>query len=1224
MKKQIYVDLSKFIGIFGIIILLIIVGKSISASYAISTKLPDTLTSGQSDPTNRVNLYPELDGDEILAYQSLLAFDDGENSYVVYCLEKEKQWGVDVPITKGEPLDAGYVYIIQNGYNGKINPSLTTGNARYDEYLTKIAIWCYQDRSAGIDDNTDGVLTANQKNVIKNGNSKYYNIINTLVEGAISAKETDIVEPIFDLEDGDYNEGVCNNTYFIYDKENNVFKSGLYHIESNISFDGYQVIIDNNSNVKVYLEDGTLVNSTDVIDGSKKFYLQIDDDYASSIESVSFSVNVNYTKYNVYKYTPLNEQMQSGVVAVPEAVTMNKVVEESLQIPTRNLKINKKDSEGILLSNAHLIVYNYNTLEKVADFTTDGSEYVLKDLVPGTYVIDEVEAPLGYYPLIPEELKDLKLPNGTPFNNPVAMVEIGDLSEVENIFRQVSGCIENVDNVDLTDAMLALQNLQNNNKVDVENYLYEVKIRKIDGDTGKTVSGAVLNIINSNNEIVDTITTTNDYVSVDTTKLNEGTYKVVEVTAPDGYLVSTEEKTFTLDKNHTSISVDFENEKNEVLIEKRDSSDNSFVEGAVLRLVRVPDNSIIDEWTSNNKAHSIKGLGPGEYKVIEVKAPNGYTLSNSEVPVRITGDETETITVIFYNSDNQVVINKTDENGNPLSGAKLRVINSNGDDIETFTTTDEAYTLDKLGPGTYYVEEVEAPSGYTLNKERKSFIIDENTTSIQVTMENEKSFIYIGKVDSITNQYVAGAELKLTSKDENYSKNFTSSNEPLKVEVPYGEYILEEVNAPEGYIKTKEKVEIDYNVNSDENLVYTISNVKGSLTLEKIDSETGESVSGAKLEIRKGDEVVKTITTSNSPSVITDLGEGTYEVVEVNTPSGYIKSDKKYTITIDSKNPNGKVVIENEPIIVNLGKIDARTGEYISGAIMRLSRLDGEMEPITFVSSNSPYKVMRLSPGLYSFEEIEAPSGYIGTGSKVTFRVLETGKIQSVNVSNDITTISINNRILNVDTKGISGYSYRLETRDGNLIDEFEVTKEGYISEELELGDYTLKQIEAPSGVIVNEEPIYFSVSDNNEVSVINFVNDFTKINISKKDMAGSEEVEGAHLVIRDSSGQVVEEWVSSDSPYYIEKLPVGRYTITETIAPDGYVLNTAVVEFNVLETGDIQSEVMYNSRLVEVPNTNSNATYIYLIGGILIIIGGVLIYISYKNKTRIKSSKSY
>ena len=121
--------------------------------------------------------------------------------------------------------------------------------------------------------------------------------------------------------------------------------------------------------------------------------------------------------------------------------------------------------------------------------------------------------------------------------------------------------------------------------------------------------------------------------------------------------------------------------------------------------------------------------------------------------------------------------------------------------------------------------------------------------------------------------------------------------------------------------------------------------------------------------------------------------------------------------------------------------------------------------------------------------------------------------------------------------------------------------------------------------------------------------------------MVGSEEIEGAHLVIRDNNGEIVEEWTSSDTPHYIEKLPVGKYTLTETNAPDGYVLNTSVVEFNVLETGDIQNEVMYNSKLVEVPNTSSNAIFIYLVGGILIIIGGTLMYISYRNKTKIKSS---
>ena len=553
-----------------------------------------------------------------------------------------------------------------------------------------------------------------------------------------------------------------------------------------------------------------------------------------------------------------------------------------------------------------------------------------------------------------------------------------------------------------------------------------------------------------------------------------------------------------------------------------------------------------------------------------------------------------------------------------MSGAKLKITNSSGSEIDTFTTTKDPYTLDKLDPGTYYVEEIEAPSGYVLNTERKSFTIDENTTSVQVTMENVKSFIYIGKVDMSSGSYIAGAKLKLTSEDGSYSETFTSSNTPLKVEVPYGKYTLEETEAPSGYIKTDEKVSIDFNVNTTSN-IYTISNKTGGLTIQKIDSETGKAVSGAVLEIRNSSgDLVKTVTTTDTPIVVSDLSDGTYKIVETDTPDGYIKSDKEYEVTISSSNPNPSITIENEPIIVNLGKIDARTGEYIAGATMRLSRLDGEMEPITFVSTNSPYTVERLPKGIYSLEEIEAPIGYVGTASKITFEVLETGKVQNVNISNDITTISINNKRLLVEAE--SGYKFRLEKRTGELVEEFTTTEEEYRSKELELGDYTLKQVETPNGVILNDEKIYFSITNSNEVNIINFANDFTKVTISKKDITNSEEVEGAHLVIRDSEGKVVEEWTSSDTPHYIEKLPVGKYSLKETIAPEGYILNSSVVDFEVLETGDIQSEVMFNSKPIEVPNTSSNITYIYLVGGILILIGGVLIYVSYRNKIRVVS----
>ena len=1144
------------VSIFFSIIMVIFLGKTVAGSYALPTELPDTLTTGMGNIlTDRISLFDGLYDEEMIALVPYYATDNSGTRYTVYCLEKDKGWPSNEQaqvITKNEAvLDNGYVYILQNGYPNKE----LTGNNAYDDYLTQIAIWWYQDLSAN-----ENNLTAHQKEVISA--SGYYRYIEPLINGALNAKNNPVtITPSFSIDKSNFKLS-SDNRYLITD---------LIIVDSNVSYESYAVSVDNSA-IEVLDSSNRVVEGS--IDSSQGFKLRVDLSKIDNPISININVVVNYTDYVAYSYDPpsnMADTMQQAVVGTLVGVPKQKTVSSRVDMPTGSLTIKKVDSsDNSPLAGASIEVIRKATNKTVASFESTTSDYVINNLLPGEYEIKELEAPNGYY------------------------------------------IDEDSSSVIISDSNLNVNSTITNSK-------YDVKIRKVDSDTGETVSGAVLNIINSDNEVVDTITTTNDYVSVDTTKLSEGTYKVVEVSAPSGYVISTEEKEFTLDRNHTSISVDFENVKNEVIIEKKDASDNSFVSGAVLRLIRVSDNKVIDEWTTNSKGHSVRGLKEGEYKVIEVKAPNGYTLSSSEVTVTITGEETEPITAVFYNSDNQIVINKVDEDGNPLSGAKLRITNSSGSEIDTFTTTKDPYTIDKLDPGTYYVEEIEAPSGYALNKERESFTIDENTTSVQVTMENTKSFIYIGKVDTSSGSYIAGAELKLTSEDGSYSETFTSSNVPLKVEVPYGKYILKEVKAPDGYIKTDNELNIDFNENSDSNYIYTISNISGSLTIQKIDSKTRNIISGVTLEIRNSsNDEVKTITTTNEPYILTGLSEGTYIVKEINTPEGYIKSDKEYEVIINAKNPNASIIIENKPIIVNLGKIDAKTGDYIAGATMRLNREDGVMEPITFVSTNSPYTVERLPKGIYSLEEIEAPIGYVGTASKITFEVLETGKVQNVNISNDITTISINNKRLLVEAE--SGYKFRLEKRTGELVEEFTTTEEKYRSKELELGDYTLKQVETPNGVILNDEKIYFSITNSNEVNIINFANDFTKVTISKKDITNSEEVEGAHLVIRDSEGKVVEEWTSSDTPHYIEKLPVGKYSLKETIAPEGYILNSSVVDFEVLETGDIQSEVMFNSKPIEVPNTSSNITYIYLVGGILILIGGVLIYVSYRNKIRVVS----
>ena len=89
---------------------------------------------------------------------------------------------------------------------------------------------------------------------------------------------------------------------------------------------------------------------------------------------------------------------------------------------------------------------------------------------------------------------------------------------------------------------------------------------------------------------------------------------------------------------------------------------------------------------------------------------------------------------------------------------------------------------------------------------------------------------------------------------------------------------------------------------------------------------------------------------------------------------------------------------------------------------------------------------------------------------------------------------------------------------------------------------------------------------------------DTTKVQISKQDITNHTELPGAHLTITDESGKVVEAWTSTDKPHYIEKLPAGKYTLTEVQAPSGYDIAESII-FEVLPIGSIQTVTMYDRR---------------------------------------------
>ena len=129
---------------------------------------------------------------------------------------------------------------------------------------------------------------------------------------------------------------------------------------------------------------------------------------------------------------------------------------------------------------------------------------------------------------------------------------------------------------------------------------------------------------------------------------------------------------------------------------------------------------------------------------------------------------------------------------------------------------------------------------------------------------------------------------------------------------------------------------------------------------------------------------------------------------------------------------------------------------------------------------------------------------------------------------------------------------------------------------------YTLVETKPADGY-VTAESIEFVVENTAEIQKHQMMDDVTKVQISKQDIAGKE-LPGAKLTILDEKGNVVESWTSTNEPHYIEMLPIGKYILHEEVAPDGYLVANDV-EFEVKDTGEVQHVVMVDEAEPTVPS---------------------------------------
>lgn len=850
------------------------------------------------------------------------------------------------------------------------------------------------------------------------------------------------------------------------------------------------------------------------------------------------------------------------------------------------LKIIKKDDETkkpVLVAGTEFKIYDldhkkyveqvttYPTVTVHKSFFTDSQGYLIlpKNLEIGHYRIEEVTAPDGY--VVNKNYVEITVDSDTAYE--VDGVSGDVIIEVSYEDQPVKGNLVVYKKGEMLSGF-------EKDFIYKEQYLSgaEFEVRAAEDictpDHQKDADGNRI-VLYAKDTLVTTITTGESGKAV-AKDLPLGRYYVVETKAPEGFVLNPEpvKVALTYQDQDTPIVeaeaiVGNDRQKVSISVEKQDAENGRVLSGAVFGIynkkdiqangkVLVKADTLLQEMTSdeNGMATCTLDLPFGEYYVKELKVPEGFVSSDEvlEFVAEYQGQETKIVSLqaVKKNEPTTAEFTKSDLiTGVELEGARLKVMDKDGNVIDEWTSEKEKpHVIKRLVVGeTYTLHEEFAPYGYL------------KATDVTFTVKDTAE---VQKVE-------------------------------MKDEVPKGLLIINKKG------EFLEKITLLDNVKGTvEHFFEYITGNLSEVTFEVYAAEDIKAADGISADHYKKDELVGTVTTDEKGiAKMEDLPVGKYYVKEVKTAHGFVLDGEPRFVDLTYRDQDTPVVTFDEEwqnnrqkIKVTILKKEKETERMLEGAIFGLftkediKGRDGKvlMEAGTLIEQKTTdengqilFKADLPVDGTYIVKEIYAPDGFVTSNEEKEF-TFEYGKPEEAEVSyefvfeNEPTTVELTKTDLTTG-KELPGAYLKVTDEDGNVIDEWVSTEKAHVIKELTVGkSYTMTETKPADGY-VTAESITFTVENTAEIQKQEMKDDVTKVLISKQDIAGKE-LPGAKLTILDEDGKVVESWTSTEEAHYIEMLPIGKYTLREETAPEGYLV-AKDVEFEVKDTAEVQKVVM-------------------------------------------------
>ncbi|MED3124214.1 SpaA isopeptide-forming pilin-related protein [Bacillus wiedmannii] len=751
----------------------------------------------------------------------------------------------------------------------------------------------------------------------------------------------------------------------------------------------------------------------------------------------------------------------------------------------------------------------------------------------------------------------------------------------------------------------------------------DVELTKVDDIDGTALEGAVFKIVDANDEkkvIRENVKTGADGKAI-ATGLRPGDYKFIEVTAPKYYDKNTNPIKFTITESQTtSATVTAKNSltKGGIELTKVNAADEKeTLEGAVFKIVNSDTNEDVrTELVTNSKGILVvDDLRPGNYKLIETKAPTYYDVNVEPIEFTIEKGQQKLLPLTFKNSltKGKVKLIKEDDVDSKiaLAGAVFKLQDATGTDIMKDLKTDDygVLVIPDLAPGDYQFIETEAPEHYKLDQTPIKFTIKKGSTEdlpIPVTVQNSllTGGVTLTKVDDVDGITLEGAEFIIVDAHDTKKvvRKGLTTDEQGKVsasDLRPGDYQFIEVKAPKDYDLSKNPIPFTIGKSQQENITVTATNslTKGGVILTKIDDIDRTMLKDAVFKIvdMKGNEVrTNLVTNDNGEISVSNLRPGDYQFIETAAPEHYMLDETPIPFTIE-RSQTEKITVTGKNTLkkgsVELTKIDdIDTDTKLANAVFNLLDADGEIvEEGLKTNAEGKIVVENLRPGTYKFIETAAPEHYDLNKKPIEFTIKKSQtETLHVTAKNALTKGAVElSKVDDIDDTTLEGAVFNIVDMNGTVIHKDLVTNgKGKIEiNDLRPGDYQFIETEAPKHYVLDETPINFTIEKGQKKTISLTAKNSLKQGsielIKVDDLNDQTKLADAVFNLLDQNGKVLKTDLktNSEGKIIVENLRPGTYQFVETTAPKHYDLDKKPIVVTVEKSQkDIATVTMKNS----------------------------------------------